>query len=90
MVKGYLQCLGSSQHLKSKFEDKYFLFINSKDSNLDQINEFVETQFHGAVLLESYGTSGIKYDIGKLQSVGAAFRVLEEHKELLGKFILHQ
>lgn len=58
MVNGELKCLGSTQHLKNKFSEGFFLTVKIKreinDENLDEpINEvksFVSSNFTDAIL----------------------------------------
>jgi len=84
MVGGRLQCLGSKQHLKNRFEDRYFIFVNCKEDSVESVIEFMKSTFPGSVLVENFGGSGIKYDLGHLESVALAFEQMEMHKERLG------
>ncbi|XP_053689795.1 phospholipid-transporting ATPase ABCA3-like [Sabethes cyaneus] len=62
MVNGEFKCLGSSQHLKNKFTDGFFLTIKlSKCDNNDDPNDhtslvmqYIEENFDGALLKEQY------------------------------------
>lgn len=62
MVNGTFKCLGSTQHLKSKFSDGYTLTIKTKrvadketlDENVNSINAFVLKNFPSAVLKEQH------------------------------------
>lgn len=57
MVNGQFRCLGSTQHLKSKFGKGYTLMIKVKsseeqstESTIRQIQESVEASFPGSIL----------------------------------------
>lgn len=59
MVNGRLHCLGSLQHLKSKFSQGYTLVVKcesgpQRDIALVNINKFVTENFVEATLVESY------------------------------------
>ncbi|XP_058456303.1 phospholipid-transporting ATPase ABCA3-like isoform X2 [Malaya genurostris] len=61
MVNGELKCLGSSQHLKNKFTNGYFLTIKLMKCDTDESNEnvnlviqYIERNFEGARLKERY------------------------------------
>lgn len=66
MVNGEFKCLGSTQHLKNKFGEGFFLTLKLKRqssdiegaktesqemlSEKDAVKEFVEQEFRGSVL----------------------------------------
>lgn len=64
MVNGAFQCLGSPQHIKSKFADGYVLTVKirrptsgrSTASDLEEVDKFVKTNFPMATIRESHET----------------------------------
>ena len=49
MVNGQLKCLGSIQHLKSKFGKGYSLILKVKkgvDQDVDRVEQFVNTRIN--------------------------------------------
>lgn len=62
MVNGTFKCLGSTQHLKSKFSEGYTLTIKIqkaaesaiRDARVTAVENFVLKNFQGAVLMEKH------------------------------------
>ncbi|XP_058835896.1 phospholipid-transporting ATPase ABCA3-like isoform X2 [Topomyia yanbarensis] len=61
MVNGEFRCLGSSQHLKNKFTDGFFLTIklekrdnDDSNDNVSLVVQYIEENFEGARLKEQY------------------------------------
>ncbi|XP_055537148.1 phospholipid-transporting ATPase ABCA3-like isoform X2 [Wyeomyia smithii] len=62
MVNGEFKCIGSTQHLKSKFSKGYFLTVKIKRSNVESDNYYKKEQvksytsqcFEGAILREDH------------------------------------
>ncbi|XP_018330699.1 ATP-binding cassette sub-family A member 3 [Agrilus planipennis] len=63
MVNGTFKCIGSVQHLKSKFSEGYTLQVKirktTSDANnfqreINKVKDFVETNFPGAILREEH------------------------------------
>lgn len=56
MVNGQFKCLGSPQHLKSKYGDGYTvtLRVGGEPSKLDEVSEFITSLFPGAVLKDKH------------------------------------
>uniref|UniRef100_A0A8C9DAV5 ABC transporter domain-containing protein n=1 Tax=Panthera leo TaxID=9689 RepID=A0A8C9DAV5_PANLE len=85
MVEGKFMCLGSPQHLKSKFGNIYVLKIKVKiDAQEDKLNDlkfFITMTFPGSVL--KHENQGILnyYIPSKDNSWGKVFGILEEAKE---------
>lgn len=58
MVNGEFKCIGSTQHLKNKFSEGFFLTIKlerdnssgSSDEPIAEVKNFVSSNFEGAVL----------------------------------------
>jgi len=85
MVNGTLRCLGSIQHLKSKFGGSYFLEINVRPGvGTEKVQDYVSSTFEGAVLEEHYGDR-IKYQLpSQLDlSLSDLFGAVEQAKERL-------
>ncbi|XP_013358686.1 PREDICTED: ATP-binding cassette sub-family A member 5 [Chinchilla lanigera] len=85
MVAGQLRCIGTVQHLKSKFGRGYFLEIKLKDwvenLEIDRLQREIEYIFPNASRQESF-SSILAYKIPKedVQSLSQAFSKLEEAK----------
>jgi ABC-type multidrug transport system ATPase subunit len=74
MAKGQLLCLGSVQHLKTKYLDGYTIdvFCNSGSAyeEIDSVvNEMLETTLPGCKLAERYGRF-LRFDVPRLSSLG--------------------
>jgi len=85
MAKGALQCLGSIQHLKSRFGKGYHLEINTRDTPdaLENVKTFVQQTFQSAELQE-FHAGRIKYQIPQQNmSLSAIFGAIENVKERL-------
>jgi len=85
-VKGRLMCLGSPDHLKNKFGNKYYLAVNADMSNMSQVEEFLKSLFPNSDLkLADAFASGAsrKYEVTRPDSLAAVFRALEENKAKL-------
>ena len=53
-VNGAFRCLGSIQELKSTYSQGYTVNILVEPENQDEVINFVEENFQGAVMKESY------------------------------------
>nr|XP_023416826.1 ATP-binding cassette sub-family A member 5 [Cavia porcellus] len=88
MVAGQLRCIGTVQHLKSKFGRGYFLEIKLKDwvdnLEIDRLQREIEYIFPNASRQESF-SSILAYKIPKedVQSLSQAFSKLEEGEYLV-------
>ena len=78
------RCLGSTQHLKSKFGSGYSLEIKltqGNDESLSKLEDFVKEVFPGAILSETFGGKSTykvpKETVSRLSSI---FQKLEEGK----------
>jgi ATP-binding cassette, subfamily A (ABC1), member 3 len=74
MAKGQLLCLGSVQHLKTKYLDGYTIdvFCNSgrAEEEIDiVVDEILETALPGSKLAERYGRF-LRFDVPSLSSLG--------------------
>ncbi|XP_071958198.1 phospholipid-transporting ATPase ABCA3-like isoform X2 [Antedon mediterranea] len=55
MVNGQFKCLGSTQHLKSRYGKGYTMVVKMEDGvPMDGIKSFINGTFEGAVLLEEH------------------------------------
>jgi len=83
MAAGQLQCLGSVQHLKSRFGKGYHLEINTDEEHEKAVETFVEQTFKGSELKESHA-GRLKYEIPQQDiSLSAIFSAMEENKPRL-------
>ena len=86
MVNGKLKCLGSPQHLKSKFGDGYTviakLSAGSQSSTVLELRQYIESSFPGS-LLKDVHHGQVHYHIPKSPTVTLAgvFGSLEEVRE---------
>ncbi|XP_060058636.1 cholesterol transporter ABCA5 isoform X3 [Erinaceus europaeus] len=87
MVSGQLRCIGTVQHLKSKFGKGYFLEIKLKDwiedLEIDRLQREILYIFPNASRQESF-SSILAYKIPKedVQSLSQSFSKLEEAKHI--------
>nr|XP_058904346.1 cholesterol transporter ABCA5 isoform X3 [Kogia breviceps] len=85
LVSGQLRCIGTVQHLKSKFGKGYFLEIKLKDwienQEVDRLQREIQHIFPNASRQESF-SSILAYKIPKedVQSLSQSFSKLEEAK----------
>ncbi|XP_050098673.1 phospholipid-transporting ATPase ABCA3-like [Anopheles aquasalis] len=89
MVNGEFKCLGSTQHLKNKFSNGYFLMIKLKrteGSSMDRIEgvkRYIEERFPEAELKEAYLES-VTYQIPSANTRWSTmFGLMEEAKKVL-------
>ncbi|XP_058851719.1 phospholipid-transporting ATPase ABCA3-like isoform X1 [Acipenser ruthenus] len=57
MVNGQFKCLGSPQHLKSKFGSGYTLLVKMRveeEQDLQRLKDFIESTFHESVLKDEH------------------------------------
>jgi ATP-binding cassette subfamily A (ABC1) protein 3 len=86
MVNGRLKCLGSPQHLKSKFGDGYTVIAKVSDQQSSdlppQLGRFIESTFPGSVLKDVHDGL-VHYHVPKSASVGLAtlFAAIEDVRE---------
>ena len=55
MVGGRLRCLGSVQHLKSRYGKGYTLELRTEEADADGADAFVLANFQGAERVERHG-----------------------------------
>ena len=86
MVNGQFKCLGSFQHLKSKFGSGYSLALKgSSEKNMAKLTEFMNYHYPEA-FVEFQGDLMISYRIAKNlpnASLGKIFELIEIHKQSL-------
>ncbi|KAL2633831.1 hypothetical protein R1flu_005310 [Riccia fluitans] len=85
MVSGSLMCLGSIQHLKSRFGSGYNLEMRYRRSeDIQKIHEFVSRSFPGSKLDEQHSTR-VKYCIPvEGVSLSKVFGEIEAEKDSIG------
>ncbi|OAE27724.1 hypothetical protein AXG93_4193s1240 [Marchantia polymorpha subsp. ruderalis] len=85
MVSGRLMCLGSIQHLKSRFGSGYNLEMRCKrPEDMQRLHEFITRSFPGSKLDEQHNTR-VKYCIPlEGVSLSKVFGVIEAEKDLVG------
>jgi len=88
MVNGQLRCLGSSQHLKSRFGGTYRLTVSMRNPNAAAVQPQIEAAFgrtfgHGIQLIEGYSTT-MTFDVGVIGNLGQVFDLLEQEKDNFG------
>ena len=90
MAKGQLLCLGSVQHLKTKYLDGYtidvFCSVNSSNTEVDKVvDDVVQYALPGSSLAERHGRF-LRFDFPNASSVGlgTTFRNLESLKQTPG------
>ena len=75
-------CIGTPQHLKSRFGEDYQLDcrLKSVDSNVNDILEFLQHNFDGANIIENYGQT-VRFSLA-LGDIGLdrTFAIIEECK----------
>jgi ABC-type multidrug transport system ATPase subunit len=82
--RGQLRCLGSPQHLKSKFGSGYNVQIKTSDpKNMESIKEFATANFSGAKLIEYHGQLQTYSLPAEDLSLSRIFKVLETNRSKL-------
>ena len=86
MVNGRLQCLGSAQHLKSRFGTGYTIEARARQgAPLGAIEEYLDTTFAESNKLESQGGQlRVQVPVSSVSGLTQLFTQLEEVKEALG------
>lgn len=80
MVDGVMQCIGTSQHLKSKFGDRFQLSVNMRSTaSLSAVKAFVYQRLKGSQLLEQYDTHLLFVIPKSTVSLADIFELLEEN-----------
>lgn len=84
MAQGQLLCLGSVQHLKTKYLDGYtvdvFCSANSSEEQLDQVVEEIQSGLPGASISERHGR-WCRFDLASANArLGTTFQILESLK----------
>ena len=93
MVNGQFKCLGSVQHLKTKYGKGYSLIIKCKNQSesmreVELVEEFVKLNIIGAVMKDKQqetlfyqiSNEGLKEQL-KIQSIADLFQILETHRD---------
>jgi len=84
MVSGRLKCLGSAQHLRSRYGQGYQIELKTEDRKecVENLRKWVEGTFEGAQLVEIHGDR-LKYKINRTISLGGVFGEIEKNKHIL-------
>eukprot|EP00002_Diphylleia_rotans_P024252 TRINITY_DN477_c0_g2_i1.p1 TRINITY_DN477_c0_g2~~TRINITY_DN477_c0_g2_i1.p1 ORF type:complete len:1671 (+),score=364.81 TRINITY_DN477_c0_g2_i1:51-5063(+) len=83
MVGGRMRCLGSAQHLKSRFGTGYQIDISSELESVEEVKSFVTSTFPGAQLLEWHAGT-VKYDVPRQKlTLSNMFRTIQANRERL-------
>ncbi|XP_058480898.1 phospholipid-transporting ATPase ABCA1-like isoform X2 [Solea solea] len=86
MVNGRFKCLGSIQHLKSRFGDGYTLIVRVGGSPpaLKLVEDFVQQTFAGSVLKEKHHNT-LQYQLPYAEgALATIFSQLTSHQQRLG------
>eukprot|EP00808_Paulinella_micropora_P015761 g60953.t1 len=84
MVGGRLRCLGSPQHLKSRYGAGYQIDINVLEGRQESVDIWLRQSVSSdCVKIEEHGTS-LKYRLPPTLTLGYLFRLVEEKKTQLG------
>ncbi|XP_075395947.1 retinal-specific phospholipid-transporting ATPase ABCA4 [Tenrec ecaudatus] len=87
MVKGAFQCLGTIQHLKSKFGDGYIVTMKIRSSkedvlpDLNHVEQFFQGNFPGSVQRERHYNM-LQFQVSS-SSLARVFQLLLSHKDSL-------
>jgi ABC-type multidrug transport system ATPase subunit len=83
--RGKLKCLGSSQHLKSRFGRGYNVEIKLKPNAVyEELENFMSKMIQGAALIENHELI-YRYEVPQVHhSLAEVFEMLENYKEKLG------
>ena len=82
MVNGRFRCLGSTQHLKSKFGEGYTVTIrvNREDESKMKAQSFIDKAFGQEASLKEVHLNQMEYQIGSKISISSIFAELEKAK----------
>jgi ABC-type multidrug transport system ATPase subunit len=86
MMSGKLACLGSLQHLKSKYGTGYHMEMKLSSEETSEIEAFLKDKFPGTKILEKHGCL-LKFRLLRdtsLMPLSAVFRVLENSRAPFG------
>jgi ABC-type multidrug transport system ATPase subunit len=80
MVGGQLKCLGSSQHLKSKFGNGYEIQMNFRLGGLDESRELLADTFPTMIVQEQVGDF-VRINVSEMNDLASAFGTLQHQKD---------
>ncbi|KAL7855647.1 hypothetical protein AOLI_G00192510 [Acnodon oligacanthus] len=86
MVNGQFKCLGSIQHLKSRFGDGYTVIVRVQDgpADLGSVEDFVCRMFPGSILKEKHHNT-LQYQIPHTEgALSHIFSEFSKHQHALG------
>jgi len=83
MAAGRLQCLGSIQHLKSRFGSGYLMEINAAEAAARRVQEFMRKAYPQSTVEQAHA-GRLKYRLPQQgTSLSAVFSTMEQHKKAL-------
>eukprot|EP00463_Aulacantha_scolymantha_P003285 TRINITY_DN411_c0_g3_i1.p1 TRINITY_DN411_c0_g3~~TRINITY_DN411_c0_g3_i1.p1 ORF type:complete len:528 (+),score=67.75 TRINITY_DN411_c0_g3_i1:109-1584(+) len=83
--KGQMKCIGTSQHLKTRFGNGYQIDISVEKGKQKMMQNFIKTTFKNSVKLEGTDTGiHFKYRITKEMSLSDIFSCIEQQKQEIG------
>jgi len=81
MVSGQMRCLGTIQHLKTRFGKGYHMEINTSEKGLQRVKDFVHEHFQGSEMEEVNGAR-LKYRLpSSTLSLSYIFGTIEKNKK---------
>jgi len=84
IAHGSLKCIGSSQHLKSRFGRGYQIDISTADNDVGPARQYILDTFSGAIEQECYGGK-LKFSVPVLDMpLCKIFTTIEENKAQVG------
>ncbi len=86
MTNGRLQCLGTSQHLKSKFGKGYQVAVKATIGSEAAVKAFVLAQFPSSTVIEEHAQN-LRFRVprdAKAPSISVVFRAFEANKQQSG------
>ncbi|XP_064634814.1 uncharacterized protein LOC135492321 isoform X3 [Lineus longissimus] len=85
MVNGQFRCLGSPQHLRSKFGEGYTLTVRlSEKASPLEVTEFVQSRFPGAVLKDQHFQLLVFNIPSNMSQLPNIFALMEDERHILG------
>ena len=77
MVNGEFKCLGTPQHLKSRFGKGMVLELKVRPDRMAALKTHLEHTFDGASLMEQH-SEGLQYQIPAQHSAATIFKVMQD------------
>jgi ATP-binding cassette subfamily A (ABC1) protein 3 len=87
MVNGQLKCLGTAQHLRTRYGRGYQIDLNvarDAQNNISAVREWIQESFeNGLILDENAGNFVVRISKNE-RPLGAVFRLIEDNRAALG------